>query len=546
MSFNSSDQAEWRVAWCRFCSAGMRLDTQVCPNCKLATATSSEPTTFIVMRSFVRGTLEALLPDLPDLARSIPASEFQELIENIATTSAEMIDNKIAQDLVSTMQDLQLVGYSQPAEVARILVFELFLELRKSKPDNIELLDRPALKALGIDASCIDKELRRRAMQAELPTQQYAPLPPLEIENEKELLRKVLIYLATLEALSGSDWQIYFENSLRAGEISTEEISAELTRWHHLLEKDLQPVRPDSPWRETLKKVGIQHINQADERSFVCSASRAETLNHYAIAQDIAGASLRLLQAASDIGSTSGINGLREKLKVTAQGIVASCLNNKDVESEQSLAQSAFYDSVKQMIIDTFVPKELHGSDLMEALKGMNSALDVAVADSLAKQPNRRQEASLKYNRAIFAAKETIDQVQKKGYKASEKDTARAKVEQLLIIKSLTKLAEIKFLEDELGFSEQYLLSAAKHLEEYDRYRREEPLVSMHAPLRPVIYGSLGLIYLKEQKLGRACRAFKRAKQALTSTMPIHMLGFMITYQGVIDEYEGLKSRLAS
>ncbi|MBX9671687.1 MAG: hypothetical protein K2X93_29130 [Candidatus Obscuribacterales bacterium] len=148
MSFNSSDQAEWRVAWCRFCSAGMRLDTRVCPNCKLATSTSSEPTTFIVMRSFVRGTLEALLSDLPNLARSIPVSAFQELIESIATTSAEVIENKIAQDLVSTMQDLQLVGYSQPAEVARTLVFELFLELRKSKPDNIELLNRPELVLL--------------------------------------------------------------------------------------------------------------------------------------------------------------------------------------------------------------------------------------------------------------------------------------------------------------------------------------------------------------------------------------------------------------
>ncbi len=522
------------------------MDATVCPNCKLSITSNVEGASTIYTRTLFRQTLETLIPDLHNLVERLPASDFQAHLDEIISVTIEDLDNEIAQKVVTKLQELQLLEYSQPTEIVRTLVFELFLELAKLAPNRDNLLDRPVLKALGIDATLIAKELERRAMQSELSGLQYLPLPALAIENEKELLRKVLIYLATLEALSGSNWKEFFRRSLKDGEISEEEINAELTRWHKLFQQDLQPIRPDSPWRETLKRFGHQGLPPADERSFVSSALCAENSKCHSIAEDIARASLRLLQSSSDVGSASGINQCAERLKVLARGVISSCCDQKGAEYSQIEAQSAFYDSVKQMIIDTFIPKELHSDPaLVASLKQMNSALDIAVADNLSKQTDKRQEAALKYNRAIFAAKEAIDEVRKKGYKATPQDTARAKVERLLMIKSLAKLAEIKYQEDELGFSEQYLLSAARHLDEFDRYQRENCFDAMHAPLRPVIHGSLGLLYLQKNQLGRACRALKRAKQALATTKPIQMLGFMITYQGVIDEYDQLKSRLA-
>jgi tetratricopeptide (TPR) repeat protein len=542
--------------WCQQCLTGFKCG-YLCPQCSYVFDEAQDPRQLQLAQGILGSRLRALLPDIENFVEQMKDDPLKEILTKIISRDlSELITQDEKCILGPLAYSVNIYAVSQPTESIRTVMFSLSGLLEKETRQ--EFLSRPQIASLNFEQTVPVEE---RFVET-----RYVPLAPLVFAEQDEGVGKIILYLATREALSQSDWQHHFQKSLRLALVDENAVASEAARWRQLLSKGERPERPLTAWLMHLSHNGYDANVSNDLIVYAGAASSSLGLKQYEAAEEIARAALRLIAEIDEAGALSVDTVEREALLLSLRSTIASCSSLADEDSSG-------YEDRRELMKSSFgmaqdlIPEEVR-SEVNSIMESVFPLADIGMQLQFADQCFREgqlEQAEVKYNRIILACLNTDDESSGGTDDVSEHSEA-LKLASLLVpsvfamnsfslVKASIRLAELKIkrreTENALNLLERAEHYAGDVMKKFNACASDlwcDPQVPHRVPSTPsfepfrhkldheldtfkaVIYGNLAMLYRASGERSRALHMAKEAKKRLRMIKPAELMGYEMNH----------------
>ncbi|MCC7530897.1 MAG: hypothetical protein IT342_20415, partial [Candidatus Melainabacteria bacterium] len=542
--------------WCQQCLTGFKSGN-LCPQCSYVFDKAQDPRQLQLAQAILGSRLRALLPDIDTYVEQMKDDPLKEILTKITSRDLSQLITQDEKCILGPLAySVNIYAISQPTESIRTVMF--YLSGLLENETRQEFLSRPQIASLNFKQTLPAEE---RFVET-----RYVPLAPLVLEERDEGLRKIILYLATREALSQSDWQNHFQKSLRLGLVEENAVEGEAARWRKLLSAGERPERPLTAWLMHLKRNGYDANVSHDLIVYAGAASSSLGLKQYEAAEEIARAALRLIAEIDEAGAVNVDAAEREALLLSLRSTIASCSSLSDegssgYEDRRELMKSSF--GMAQDLIPEEVREELFS--LMESVFPLaDIGMQLQFADQCFRE-GQLDQAEVKYNRIILACLNTNDESTGGTDDVIEHSEALRLASLIVpsvfamnsfsLVKASIRLAELKIkrreTEDALHLlerAEQYAgevmrkyNACKKHLFDYPHDPHDTQNESCLEPFRhkldheldtfkAVIYGNLAMLHRESGERSKALHMAKEAKKRLRTIKPAELMGYEMNH----------------
>ncbi len=550
--------------WCQQCLTGFKSGS-LCPLCRYVFDKAQDPRQLQLAQGILGLRLRALLPNIENFVEHMKEGPLKERLTKVISIDFSKFITEAEKSILEPLAfSVNIYAVSQPTEAIRTAMFSLSCLLEKEIRE--EFLSLPQIASLNFEQTA--------PLEEWFVENRYVPLAPLVLAEQDEGVRKIILYLATREALAQLDWQNHFQKSLRLGLVEESAVVSEIARWRQLLTAGERPERPLTPWLMQLNRRGSSAKVSNDLIVYAGAASSLLGLKQYEAAEEIARAALRMITEIDDAGALSVDAVETEALLLSLRSTIASCSSLSDEESSGYEDRRALMKSSFSMVQD-LMPEELR-EELSSLMESVFPLADIGMQLQFADQcfrDGQLEQAEVKYNRIILDCLNTDDE-SSSGSDDESGHSEAVKLALLMVpsvfamnsfslVKASIRLAELKIRKREFE-SALNLLERAEHysgrvmerfkackkgLWEYPSDPHAEQNEPSFDPLRnkldheldifkAVIFGNLTMIHRESGEHSKALHMAKEAKKRLRNIKPAELMGYEMNH--------GVMSRLCS